>query len=348
MNRYLKIIFGLITLLIVMVLSGNPSAVKKYRLREVIEPSSINLDEQYIYIPQQTSIFIYRYNSRGIIFHQQIGKTGEGPQEFLLNVAGGHEELILDLQTSHLIVNSMGKISLFGRKNNFPYLGEIKSRSRSNHYLPMGNGYVGQGMAVDKGIQYRSINLYDGELNKTREVFKVRHHFQLNEGLRVFDAAYRYATDKNKLFVAWEPDFIIRVYDTRGKELYKIEQDYERIKPDDNFKSKVTQYLKTSKKYKPLFELLKIKVLFPRQLPAINNLLIDRGRIYALTHGTRDEQTECFVFNNHGTLLRRAYLPIHKDPDTEGFLPYPYTIFQDKMYQLVNIKEQWFLTIHKI
>jgi hypothetical protein len=157
----------------------------------------------------------------------------------------------------------------------------------------------------------------------------------------------KFLTYDNKLFIAWESDFIIRVYDDKGKSLYVIKLDYERSKIDSQFKEKTIQYLKTGKRYKRLFELLDIEVHFPAKFPAIENILIDKGKIYVTTFKIMDEKTEGYILDIKGKLLRKLFLPIKRSEETEGFLPYPYTIYRGKLYQLINKDDQWSLEISK-
>ena len=341
MSKVLKLfIIILIFLLIVQFSESTAFSSEKYLLTELIEPSSISIDDKYIYIPEQTSIYIY--NLKDFTLKKKIGKQGEGPEEFMLSVVNGYEELILDVLTPSLLVNSMGKISIFS-KEKFLFVREIKNRTRSRDFRTLGQGFAGQGMVVENGIQYRSVNVYNSELEKKKEVYRVKHHFQINEGLKVFYSTTKFITWDNKLFVAWEPDFVIRVYDKNGKELYLIELDYDRQVIGTQFKEKTIHYLKTSKKYRRLFEMLNIKVHFPKKFPAIENILIDHEKLYVTTFKIINKKTECYILNIKGKQLRKVFLPIKRSDETEEFLPYPYTIYNGKLYQLINRDEQWHL-----
>ena len=172
MSKIIKFLVYLF--LLILMLAQDVMASESVMLEELIEPNSILVDRQnlHIYIPEATTIYIY--DLKNFKLKKQFGKKGEGPQEFLIDVLRGVEELQIDIQTPELMVNSLGKISFFSKKDG-SYIREIKSNSRAREFKPLGIGYAGQGMTVQGGVQYRAVNIYDSKLNKIKEVFKVRH-----------------------------------------------------------------------------------------------------------------------------------------------------------------------------
>ncbi|MCK4944460.1 MAG: hypothetical protein KAS65_12830, partial [Candidatus Aminicenantes bacterium] len=239
------------------------------------------------------------------------------------------------------------KVSFF-KKGDGSYIREIRSHSRAREFKPLGKGYTGQGMVVEEGIQYRSVNIYDSRLNKVKGVFKVRHHFQMGEGLRVLPAAMTFVTHNNKLFIAWEEDFIIRVFDQNGNQLYNIQKEYERVKVTDLFKKKITEFFKTDKRYKGIFEMLNPKLLFPPDLPAIANMVIEKGKIYVITYRIDEDDngaTQCLVFDVRGTFLKEMVIPLKRRDELQ---PYPYAISGGKLYQLIEDGEHWRLKVTQL
>jgi len=344
MTKIIK--FFVFLFLLLMMLAQDGPAYNSPLLKDLIKPNSIIVDHQnlQIYIPEATSIYIYNLKNFQMI--KRIGKKGEGPREFLIDVMRGVEELFIDIQTPVMMVNSLGKISFFN-KNNGSYIREIKSNSRAREFKPLGKGYAGQGMTVKDGIQYRAVNVYDAHLNKVKEVFKVRHHFQLSEGLKVLPAAMTFATHNNKLYIAWEKDLIIRVFDWNGNHLYNIQKEYERVKVTDQFKKNIENYFRTNKRYKRLFEILDPKLIFPNKLPVIADLKIDEGKIYVMTYRIHDEDrgvTQCLVFDMQGKFIKEMTIPLKRQDELQ---PYPYAISAGKLYQLIEEGEYWRLKITK-
>lgn len=342
MNKVFKFFVFLLVILLFMLSSKRGWADDSPVLRELIEPNSIALDQRQIYIPEGTSIYIY--DLRDFRLKKRIGQRGEGPQEFLLDVLRGAEELFIDVQTPVLLVNSLGKVSFFN-KGDGSFIRELKSRTGAREFKPLGLGFAGQGMVAEEGIQYRSVNIYDSQLNKVKEVFKVKHHFQMGEGLRVLPAAMTFAAWGGKLFIAWEENFVIRVFDQEGNPLYTIQREYERLKVPEWFKEQIVAYFKTHKRYKRIFEMLDPKIIFPATFPAIADMKITDGKMYVTTYRIDEENadaTQCFVFDVKGNFLKELTIPLRRG---DGLLPYPYAISAGKLYQLVEEGEHWRLKI---
>lgn len=344
MTKMIKII--VIVLFTLMILVQNGLATNSPLLKELIEPNSIVVDHQnlHIYIPEATTIYIYDLNNYKL--KKQFGKKGEGPREFLIDVMRGVEELFIDIQTPELMVNSLGKISFF-KKTDGSYIREIKSSSRAREFKTLGKGYAGQGMTVSDGVQYRAVNVYDSQLNKVKEVFKVRHHFQLSEGLKVLPAAMTFTTYSDKLYIAWEKDLIIRVFDQNGTHLYNIKKEYKRVKVTDQFKKNIENFFRTNKRYKRIFEMLDPKLLFPERLPAIADIKINDGKLYVFTYRIDEKNnnaTECLVFDVQGKYMEEIYLPLKRRDELQA---YPYVISKEKLYQLIEEGEYWRLKITK-
>jgi hypothetical protein len=317
---------------------------QQYLLEELTNPQSIAVDHFQIYISDHISVYIYDLKS--LRLKNRIGKKGEGPGEFLLDVIRGAEELLIDIQTPLLQVNSLGKLSFFCKKSG-SFIRELKSGSRSREFKPLGEGYAGQSMTAEKGIQYRAVNVFDSRLNRVKEVFRVKHHFQLAEGLRVLPASMTFVTGRDRLFVAWEEELIIRVFDQRGNPLYNINRAYDRVKVTESFKKNMKEFLVTDKRYKRLFEMLDIKLIFSPALPAISEMIIDRGKIYVITYrtgGNGSSFTQGLVFDLMGKFLREVKIPLRR---MDHFQAYPYTIRSGKLYQLVEEEENWQLLVSR-
>lgn len=345
MTKMFKLFLVVILFLLVMMSAREGRAAVSLLLRELVEPSSIALDGRHIYIPDGTSIYIY--DLEDFRLKSRVGRRGEGPREFLLDVVRGAEELFIDVRTPVLLVNSLGKVSFFNKEDG-SYIRELKLHGRDREFKPLGSGFAGQGMTVEKGIQYRSVNIYDSRLDKAKEVFKVRHHFQMGEGLQVLPATMKFAVWGDELFIAWDEDFIIRVFDEKGDPLRTIRREYDRVKVTERFKEKVVGFFKTHKRYKQVIEMLNPRIIFPTTFPAIADMVIDGGKIYVTTYRVDDDgsgASQCLVLDPEGKLLKTLIIPLER---RDAMLPYPYTISGGKLYQLIDEGEQWRLKVSEL
>jgi hypothetical protein len=316
-------------------------AKKVAPMPDLVNPDSITLGNNQIYIAEGTSIYIY--GSKDFKLIKKIGKEGEGPREFKLSVDAGVEELIIDAKTENLIVTSLGKISFY--KKDGTYISERKCVDRSREFKALGKGFAGQGNLTNdgKGNRFRAINIYDSQLNKVKEVFKVRHHFHLQEGLRLLETAKTFDTYGDRLFIAWERDFIIRVFDANGNHLFNITRDFEKVEVTDVHKQQLTNFFKTSPRYRRIFEMLQIKLIFPDSFAAVLDFRVTDGKVYAITFKKDRAGFETFIYDVNGKFLRKVSLPMNQ---TETFAPQPYGIKNGIFYQLMeNDEEEWELHV---
>lgn len=333
----------LLFILLILILTALVSGEKAIPLPELLKPDSITLDRDQIYIGEGTSIYIY--DVKNFKLKKTFGKKGEGPREFRLETMRGVEQLTIDVQTENIIVTSMGKVSFFRKDGT--YKSELKCHDQSREFIVLGSGFAAQGgLTIENGNRYRAVNIYDPGLNKLKEVFKVKHHFQQGSGLRMFETSYRFATCDNKLFVAWERDFNIQVFDANGKKLFTINRDYEKIKVTDEDKQNVIDFFKTSPRYKELFVILRPLLKFPTHFAALMDMKVSDGKVYAITFKKEDKGFECFIYDTNGKFLERTILPLKQMDD---FISQPYTIKNGTFYQLVeNEDETWELHISEI
>jgi hypothetical protein len=329
----------LITILLIILI--NPLIAKKIiPFPELLKPETISIDENQIYITEGASIYIY--SLKDFKFKKKFGKEGSGPQEFKMPQSG---LLTIDVQTNDIIVNSLAKISYFSKDGKFKK--EIKNNIGITIMLQvLGNGFAGIGFPGDNKMIYRSLNLYDSNLNKSKEICKMKHDFQLGKGTRVLPTPYPFVSYNNKLYITWENDFIIKVYNNKGEKLFSIKQNYDKLNVKKEHKKGITHWYKTDIRTARYFEFLK-PLIFPAYFPAIRYIYINENKIYVLTYKQKDNQSEFYIFNLKGKLIKKKFLPLIEKNAIET---YPYVINKGKLYQLVDNedKEEWELLITKI
>ncbi|MCP4220490.1 MAG: hypothetical protein GY765_38030, partial [bacterium] len=176
--------------------------------------------------------------------------------------------------------------------------------------------------------------------NKLKELYAVKSTFQPAEGVKVLSRSLRFQVYKDKFFASGKPEFDISVFDTKGNLVTSIKRDYQRVRVTKSLKKGIKNWLK--KEYKRVFDLFKI--VYPDYLPAVRELVVSDGKIYAVTNRKKQDLTECFVFDLDGKLLKETYIPIAYE---DIIRVYPFTFNGDKLYQLVSNddEEEWELHI---
>lgn len=300
-------------------------------------------DQTRMYVTHGTSVYIYSLKDFKLI--KKFGKQGEGPTEFMLNAQRGTGTLFLSVHSEDITVNSFGKITWFTKDGIFKkasmiqsiFLGEVQ---------PFGNNLIGIKSKFGQE-SWMILCLYDHKFNELKEIVKVPHPFRPGKGLHLLKDNPRTIVYENKLFAAWDKDFIIRVFDTDTNELYTIKRDEKKRKITDDFKKKVIDYIKTAPETKNAFEFLK-PITFPEYTPAIAGMTVSDNRLYVITFiEDENENGECLIMDLKGKLLKRLFLPLKK---STPLLSYPYFIHEGSIHQIVENEEeeQWELHITAI
>jgi hypothetical protein len=296
------------------------------------------MENDRLYITEETTVYIYSTQDYHLI--KKFGKSGEGPGEFLRFVAvTPHED--------HLIINSVGKISLYSKDGEF--IKEIKAAGGITFfYQPLGKNYVGVGFSLEDNTRFESINLYDPELKKIKTLLKRESDTQPNKGvIKILHNTLRYLTFGNKLYVVNGHDFEIKVYDKDAKELMTIRRDYERVPFGEEDKKRILEEIARDPRQKQYMDVIKKMAVFPNYYPAIVALFQRDDFIYVMTFRRQEDKYEFFVFDGNGNLFKKTFIPFVFQT---AMNPYPFSIKDNRLYQLVENAdtEEWELHVADI
>jgi len=323
----IKHIIILILILLVFCFSG--FAEKVAVLPELMKPKVMAVDDTQLYVTEGASVFIYSLKDFKLV--KKFGKAGEGPQEFQVLP---QVPLSIDVRTARIIVNSFGKISYFTKQGEF--IKEVKAKSLSVFLQPLGDNFLGMSVTAQDGERYRTINLYDLELNKLKEVYRAKDDFQVGKGLKVLTKPFIYQAYENKILLPGKDDTTIDVFDKEMKKLFSIHLDQEKRKVDQKFKDTVINLLKTNPDTKNYFELLK-PITFPDYFPTISAFFVDDGTIYVMTWKIENSINEFFTYDMSGKFKKQLLIPIQYESELK---PYPITVNKEKLYQIVENEEE--------
>ena len=290
-------------------------------LPELLKPISIQVDDSQIYITEGASVYIY--SLEGFKLLKKFGKEGEGPQEFRILP---QLPLIINVSTDHIIVNSLGKVSHFTKKGEFINEKKVKAGFVFS-LLPLGKCLAGQGLSQENNIRYRTINVYDRELNKLTEVCRTEDAFQgPGQGFKVVDTAFIHQTMGNRLLIARSKDFVINVYNQDGKELPSITMDYKLVELKQKDRDNIEEFIETDPSTKQFSELLK-PIRYPDEFPAIFIMFSTDQKLYVMTWQRENQKNEFFIFDKNFKLIKKSFLPLVYQ---NAILPAPFAIKKDK------------------
>jgi hypothetical protein len=328
-------------LLLVFSFSNARAATKTVALPGLVEPRQLLVGNAHIYVVDFPTVSVYRLKDFSLI--RKFGKRGEGPQEFkqYINV------FFQDVEPDHLVISSIGKISFYSRQGEF--IKEVKIPFGGWTFQPLGQKFMGHTLGGTAKEGYKALNLYDSRLNKIKEIYRKEMFFDDSIKKRtLFASNYRYWTHDNKIYVVAKNDFIIEIFDHTGKPLPPIERkNYKRVKCAEKHRKSVLDFFQRNPRIRPIFERFKKQIQFPGYFPAIRQIDIDEGKIYALTYNRADGKNEFFIFSMDGKLLHKKFLPLKS---YNGVTPLPFYIKKGLLYQLVENEdeERWELHIHNI
>jgi hypothetical protein len=305
---------------------------------DLMRPGRIMVDKDKLYILEFPHIYIYSLDDFRLI--KKFGRQGEGPQEFM----GG---LNITAYTDHIIVNSQGKISYWTKTGEFirekkcPFAGGVE---------PLGaDMYVGNGFRrgdTERDKNYNTIDLYDSNFKKIREIDRTEASFQ-NRGFTVFAQTYYFINSrtKNMIYVIGKEGFEINVFDENAKKLFTIKEDYKTLNVTKADEKEAHEYFK--KTFPRLYEANKHLIKFADYKPAIRNFLEYDKKVYVETYHVKDGKVEFYVFGQDGKLLKRVFLPIVKQDFRTN---YPYFIDGGKLYHLVESEDEelWELRVTEV
>jgi hypothetical protein len=332
----------IILLIILLLLASLMLTAKVVVFPDLMKPYQIQVDDHGIYITEGTTIYIYRLKDFSL--HKKFGKEGEGPQEFMLPPPGS---VVFTVQNNSLLVNSLGKLSYFTKDGDFQK--EIKLSVTVGSWLrPIGNNkFVGITLRQEENKFYNTLNVFDAELKKGKEIYKFKSPLQPGK-VDVVTIARQplLCTWKDKMFFGGEEGEIY-VFDGSGKKLPTIKHEYEKVKLTPERKKKYIDFFRSHPRFKNGWERFKNDVHFPAYLPVLRDLIVTDGKIYTLTYTEKDGKRKFYVSDTDGKGLRKIMLPL---PEMSPIALYPYTIKNNTLYQLIenDDSEQWELHITEI
>lgn len=320
--------------------------VKVIPIPDVVNPASVTLDENQLYITEGTSIYIYTLPDFKLI--KKFGKRGEGPREFLPPFGGN---VNIDVQPDELMVIGAFKLSYFSKQGDYKKELRLPAALLTNRPIrSLAKGFTGsalkRGTKAEKGLIMISYNIYNSNFEVVKEFYRIAQGYQGSQSKVQFNPVYwtllepsLYVYD-NKIFLGHYGEHergVIYVFDSKGKKLYDINPPYEKVDftegdkeayKDEYVTEDDNQYYET---HKHLFK-------FSSYFPLRQYFQVVDQKIYIQTYkrSKQDQRTEFLILDLKGVLLKRVMLPIKY---TSHFTPYFYGIKNEKVYQLVENEE---------
>jgi hypothetical protein len=325
-------------------------------LPDLVNPGSVTLDENQMYITEGTSIYIY--SLPGLKLLKKFGKKGEGPQEFLPPF-GGHVHL--DVLPQELMVISGFRLSFFTKQGS--YIKEVKTPPTilTNRFIrKLGEKFVGStqnwGTRDEKNLIMIAYNIYDSNHKIIKEIYRTRRELQAPGSDIQFNPLYMtlmeptlYVFDGKILLGHYGQNEkgVLYVFDRNGEKLYDIKPEYEKIIFTEKHKEAYRKEFVTQAE-KEFHEANKRLFKYSRYFPERQWFQVVDKKIYIQTYkkNKSSNKTEFLILDLKGKLLKKVMLPLKY---ATFFSPYFYSIKNGKLYQIVEDDDEiWGLHITKI
>ncbi len=333
-----------ILICVVFLMAAVSYGAKAVTLEKLNKPDFINVDDQHIIINENTSVYVY--SAPEVKLKASFGKPGEGPQEFKRVPAPWIPNLFIYLQPDKILVNSLGKVSLFDHEGNF--LREFKTNPPMANFVPMKGKYIG--VSTSRGGERREMifALYDSTFKKEKEVFRTMFPQQRGKKVNPLEMGviklhfYRQAT-KDKIFIP-TLEGVFHVFDAGGKELRVIRPDYPEVAFSSEDEKKYDRFFSTSTRFKDIYMNERDTVQFPSKYPSMKDYRVDENKLYVITNKRNGDTYETLVFDHGGKLLGKSGVVLHEQDLLEV---YPFDIHNGKVYQVVENEdeEEWELHV---
>lgn len=307
-------------------------------LPEVLNPESIAVGGDQLYISDQSTVLLYSLKDFKLI--KKIGRQGQGPGEFK------HSPRIA-VFPDHLVANCFGKVLFFSRDGNF-----IKERNTGliSYVYPVGDNFVGITLRRDPATKdnFKVISLHNKKMEHIRDITKSLSKTSKRKPSgrterEAFRDFFRHRVNKDRIFVAdTSKGFHIEVFDSGGHKLYSIDKKNEKVKITEEDKKEFIDEMKNSRDVFDRMMVPRSKFVFKKYYPAFYNFRVRNDKIYVFTYQKKNNKKEIIVLDLKGKILEKSYL------DFGG--SYLYSISNDRLFYLKENEgsEKWELFAEEI
>jgi hypothetical protein len=324
----MKILIILICLLFAVSLFGE----RLTSFPQLRKPRIIKVGENVICINEGFVMFLYDLNDFKLI--KKVGRKGEGPGEF-------SSDLTINILKEKIMIESQGKLSFYSFKGDL-----IKEMRRSPKYRRLKlleDRYVVSSGVLSKEVYHNAAKILDADFNELKTFYhdEARYHQQKQKTHRA--STWTFDVSEKKCFIVGSSDFKIDVFNKNGDLLYSISPEYERLKYSQEY---IDAWFNRIKRNHGMNAYLNVKqrIRFPEYFPAILDLIVDNGHVYVITYRMKENQSEVFIFNLEGKLVKKTWQPLK---NYDGVYLFPYSIKNNYLYQLIDNEDTEVWELHR-
>lgn len=318
-------------------------AEKLGTLPEINKPEMIEIFNNRIYLVEGATAYVYDLKDLRLV--KKFGKAGEGPGELKVNRSLTN---YLIPAPEYLLMVGMDKAIQYTYEGSI--IKEFRIPQFTNFLHPAGDNYVAMKFKPQGQKAFLTTMIFSSTFKEIKEIYSQ----PFSGGRNLLNLTYdglNIGVFQNKIFMEQSPEgFVIGVYNTDGKLLYKIDKKYKKLKFSAKHKEEALNRIKNDPQVKGIgWNNLKkvIKITHSEYLPAIQDILIADKLLYIKTSLENEGKAEFIVMDFAGNELKRTFLPELKTTQIVNILfarpARLFKIYQGKYYYLIENEddEEW-------
>jgi len=311
------------------ILTQKPTSQKLGELRGISPPHSLLIVGHDLVFLDGFTVHVYSLDT--LELRRSFGGEGDRPDQFKY-----WPQLVLQGDT--VIGTDFMKTSWFSLEGELlktiPYTDFPDFDPNMEMVLtPAGENFIR--VAVDHDSSKRSVQLFDRDLEFRTTLYEGL--FDWRGGLPPYRIDV--GSDARRIVVAdSEKGFFLCLFDTGGTLLRTIDRTAE-VEPVPITDSDRSTYLEAVRLNEDprLYEQLRQNARFKEHFPMINHVQLSDGRLYVITHRTRNGDHELVVLDLEGRIEKTLFLPLRSMNPSRRILRFdPHVVHEGKLYELVR------------
>ena len=277
-------------------------------LEGAFEPEMIRVADDALYVVEGPSILVYSLKDLKLL--RKIAGPGEGPGEFKPADFWYNTVTVLP---EEIFVDGFDKTVRFSKDGRL--LGEARKPLGTSRMVPVGGNFAAvRPDHIEGEVQFQCLLLYDAKGVLIKELARQEAPVQsVTHRTEMIPDVLNFAVWEDRIFVEKSREgFVIDVFDSGGSFLYRIEQEHERTAVTEAHRNEAIEKFKTDPFVKRIgFEEFKrfSQFVWPKTLPAIMDLTVADGTIYARTSRSRDGKDRWLIMGLKGDVSGAVELP---------------------------------------
>jgi len=313
-------------------------AEKVAEFPELMQPIRINIDgDEMFVVDGRSKIEVFSISEQKLL--REISKSGQGPGEFRYLP-------FMKIFPDSVFLGAYNKVMVFSRDGRII---EEKRQFPVAKALPVKENCVSFGTEREGEDTYRTVNLLNPDLKKIKELHR-RLRILRKGGINPIRDYLDFDTHGDKIFIADSREgFVIKIFDNLGGKQYTINNEVEKIRITNEFKTAYIEQLTArpggqGAEWKVAVDRFGVK--YDRYFPDIREFLVADDKIYVQTYRTKQGKTEFIVLDFNGDSFQPVFLPLYEE---ESLIDkHVYTFYKGDYYFLKYNDDKEIWELHRI